>query len=279
MSGAPTISLITPTRNQAAFIERTIASVCAQDPPPFEWIVFDAMSTDATPDILARYAHLPWLRVIREPDRGQSDAINKGLRLARGDYTGWLNSDDELLPDALLRVTAALQDNPDAVLVYGGGRKIDVDGTLLKRVAPRPFDVRRLRGAFYILQPAMFFHRETALAAGALDENLAYAMDWELVLRLAERGPVVMVPHDLAALRCYPQTKSETGGWERFAEIARIGRARHGWFDANHLAYQIRRATRRGGPLVRRLVDGVLFRIFPAGTIMVVGWPGESSRG
>lgn len=274
--GRPSISLITPTRNQAAFIERTIASVCAQEEPPFEWIVFDAMSTDATPEILARYAHLPWLRVIREPDRGQSDAINKGLRLASGDYVGWLNSDDELLAGALSRVTAALEKNPGAVLAYGGGCKVDVDGGLLKKVPARPFDARLLRTAFYILQPAMFFHRETALAAGALDERLAYAMDWELVLRLAERGRVEVVPHDLAALRCYPATKSETGGWERFAEIARIGRARHGWFDANHLCYQVRRALRRAGPFVRRMVDAALFRIYPAGTVMVVGWPPES---
>lgn len=273
MSGRPTISLITPTRNQAAFIERTIASVCAQEEPPLEWIVFDAMSTDATPDILARYAHLPWLKVIREPDRGQSDAINKGLRLARGDYAGWLNSDDELLPGALLRVTTALEQHPGAALIYGGGHKVDADGALMKKVPARPFDPRLLRTAFTILQPAMFFHRETALAAGALDEQLAYAMDWELVLRLAERGRVEVVPHDLARLRCYPATKSETGGWERFAEIARIGRARHGWRDPNHVCYRLRRATRNAGPMVRRLVDAALFRIYPAGTVMVVGWP------
>jgi len=276
---APSISLITPTRNQAAFIERTIASVLAQDAPPLEWIVLDAMSTDATPDILARYAHIPWLRVIRESDRGQSDAINKGLRLARGDFAGWLNSDDELLPGALRTVTDALAAQPDSALIYGAGRKISLTGETIKSVRARPFDAALLRHAFYILQPAMFFRRELALSLGGVDESLAYAMDWDLVMRLAQAGPVHRVEAELAALRCYPETKSESGGWERFEEIARVGRRWNGPLDRNNVAFIVRRVA-SGIPLpgIRRLVDHVLAMLYPPGTVMVVGWPGERPR-
>jgi glycosyltransferase involved in cell wall biosynthesis len=272
----PSISLITPTRNQAAFIERTIASVLAQETPPLEWIVLDAMSTDETPDILARYAHVPWLRVIREPDRGQSDAINKGLRLARGDFAGWLNSDDELLPGALGAVATALASYPGTALIYGAGRKISPTGDTLKRVRARAFDAALLRHAFYILQPAMFFRRDLALSLGGVDESLAYAMDWDLVLRLARSGDVRVIDAELAALRVYAETKSESGGWERFEEIARVGRRWNGALDRNHLACIVRRAASRLPlPGVRRVADFVLARLYPPGTVMVVGWPRE----
>lgn len=275
----PTISLVTPTRNQAAFIERTIASVLAQDTQPLEWIVLDAMSTDETPEILARYTHVPWLRVIREPDRGQSDAINKGLKLARGDFAGWLNSDDELLPGALRAITVAAAAHPDAALVYGAGRKISLTGETLKAVRARAFDARLLRHAFYILQPAMFFRRDLAVKLGGVDESLAYAMDWDLVLRLAKAGPVYTVDAEVAALRCYAETKSESGGWERFDEIARVGRRWNGPLDRNHVACVVRRfAARFPLPGIRRLADFTLSMLYPPGTVMVVGWPGEAGR-
>lgn len=272
MSDLPTLTLVTPSFNQARYIERTIQSVIAQNYPALEWIIVDAMSNDGTAEILDRYSELPFLRIIREPDRGQTDAINKGLRAGSGQVAGWLNSDDELLPGALYAVGAGFAANSKAVVVYGAGRKVDEAGGLMKRVPARAFDPKLLRTAFTILQPAMFFDRSAALQVGGLDESLHYGMDWELALRLADRGRFVVIDAELAALRCYAGTKTELGGWARFEELARIGRRANGWFDRNHLAYLIRRAA-RGSVVARKLVDFLLARLFPHPTIMVVGWP------
>lgn len=274
MNALPTITLVTPSFNQAHYIERTILSVISQEYPALEWIVVDAMSTDGTAEILDQYRHLPFLRVIREPDRGQTDAINKGLRRGGGDIAGWLNSDDELLPGALHAVARTFASATKAVAVYGAGRKVDEEGRLLKRVAARPFDGALLRTAFYILQPAFFFRRQMVVDLGGLDERLHYAMDWELAMRLAERGAFATVDQELAALRCYAGTKTEVGGWERFEEIARIGRKMNGTFDRNLLAWKLRRLA-RDSVFGRRVVDFTLSRLFPERTVMVVGWPEE----
>jgi glycosyltransferase involved in cell wall biosynthesis len=272
----PSISLVTPTRNQAHYLGETIASVRAQDLAPSEWIVLDAMSADDTPGILARQADLPWVRVIREPDSGQSDAIDKGFRLASGEIVGWLNSDDLLLPGALRAVAEAFVRNPDAVAIHGSGRKIDAAGELLKSVRARPFDAKLLRTALTMLQPATFFRRDAYLAVGGVRHDLDYAMDWELLLRLARHGKIMAIEDELACLRCYPGTKTEAGGWRRLAEIAEIGREYHGPLDPNFVSYRLRRMA-RGSALARRVVDGVLGRLYPGRQLMVVGWPEEPS--
>jgi glycosyltransferase involved in cell wall biosynthesis len=270
----PTISLVTPTRNQAHYLGETIASVRAQELAPREWLVLDAMSTDETPEVLARHTDLPWLRVIREPDSGQSDAIDKGIRMASGEIVGWLNSDDVLLPGALRAVAEAFATNPDAVAIYGAGRKIDAAGATLKSVLARPFDARLLRTALTMLQPATFFRRDAYLAVGGVRHDLHYAMDWELLLRLARHGKIVAIEDELACLRCYPGTKTEVGGWQRLAEIAEIGRQYHGSFDPNFLSYRLRCMARHSA-FARRVVDGVLGRLYPGRRLMVVGWPEE----
>lgn len=275
MTSLPVITLVTPSFNQAEFLERTIQSVVAQEYPALDWIIVDAMSTDGTKEILDRYRELPFLRIIREPDHGQTDAINKGLRVGRGEIAGWLNSDDELLPGALRAIGEAFARNERAVLVYGGGRKIDTRGSLLKKISAKPFDRRLLRTAFYILQPSMFFRRELAVKLGGLDESLHYVMDWELALRLAEAGEVVRIDAELSALRCYPGTKTEAGGWKRFAEIAAVGRKFNGPFDRNFLAYHARRIA-APFPWARRVVDFVGWKLFADRSLMVVGWPAEA---
>ncbi len=271
-SALPSITLVTPSFNQASYLERTIRSVIDQDYPALDWIIVDAMSTDGTAAILERYRHLPFLRIIREPDRGQTDAINKGLRAGAGHIAGWLNSDDELRPGALATVGRKFLEYPGAALIYGGGAKIDETGAVLKAVPGREFDAKLLRSAFYILQPSMYFRRALALELGGLDERLDYAMDWELALRLAQAGEVQGIPDELSALRCYANTKSETGGWERLAEIARIGRKWNGSLDRNFLAYRVRRAVRHFA-LGRRAADAILSTLYPARSIMVTGWP------
>jgi glycosyltransferase involved in cell wall biosynthesis len=275
----PTISLITPTRNQAAYLGQTIASVRAQDLPPIEWIVVDGMSTDATPEILSAITDMSGLRIIREPDSGQSDAIDKGMKMATGEIVGWLNSDDLLLPGALRAVAEGFARHPEAVAIYGAGRKIDAAGALLKSVPARSFDRERLRTALYMLQPATFFRRSAYLEVGGLDHDLHYAMDWELLLRLSRRGEIAAIEQELACLRCYPGTKTEEGGWARLAEIAQIGKRFHGSLDPNHISYVLRHAAAGANwPLLRRAIDHILWFVYRRQSLMVVGWPSGCPR-
>jgi len=117
MSEHPLISIVVPTLNQARFIEQTLASITGQNWPRTELIVIDGGSTDGTREIVQRF---PVAHFVSEPDRGQADAINKGMRLAKGDILAWLNSDDYYLPLAFSRVVAALGDLSKPRLVYGG---------------------------------------------------------------------------------------------------------------------------------------------------------------
>lgn len=270
----PKISVITPTYNQAEFIEETLLSIEAQAYPNLEHVVVDALSTDATPDILARYAGRLPMRVIREADRGQSDGINKGIRASTGEITCWLNSDDRFRPDALHTVARAFAANPDAGVVFGRGAKIARDGREIYTVPFRPFNRSHLRTAYRVVQPAMFFRRDLFLEAGGLDEDLHYAMDWDLLIRMAAKCEVIAIENTLAEIRYYDDTKTSTGGWKRMHEIAAIGRRHNGALDLNHLSYRIRdRVSRLDSRLAERITDELLRRVFGSAPVMVQGWP------
>ena len=125
----PLVSIITPSFNQAKFIEETIKSVLSQDYPNIEHIVVDGNSKDGTLEILKRYASSLGnrFRFISEPDQGQSNAINKGVKMANGDIIGWLNSDDTYFPEAVKKGVNALQAQPELAMVYGKGYYIDMN--------------------------------------------------------------------------------------------------------------------------------------------------------
>ncbi|MCJ7706656.1 MAG: glycosyltransferase, partial [Anaerolineales bacterium] len=126
----PLVSIVIPSFNQAAFLEATIRSVLTQDYPRLETIVVDGGSTDGSLDIIRRYEDR-LTRWLSEPDRGQADAINKGLRLATGEIVAWLNSDDLYLPGAIRQAVQALAEHPEAGMVYGDGVLIDEDDAIL----------------------------------------------------------------------------------------------------------------------------------------------------
>jgi len=216
------------------------------------------------------------VRVFVEPDRGQSDAINKGMRVASGEIVGWLNADDVLLPGALAKVAEAFEKNPDAVVVYGVGAKTDLGGQIFKKVPFREFCPKRLSYAYGAVQPAMFFRRDAYWKVGGLDESLHYAMDWDLLLKLARVGNVVAIPDHLANIRYYPETKTNTGGWKRMREIARIARSHNGALDRNFLSFQIRDClAKQSMRLPRRLFDHICWNLFKNPPLMVQGWPEE----
>ncbi len=227
MTSPPLISIVTPSLNQRRFIEATIESVLSQDYPHIEYIVVDGGSTDGTLDVLARYdGRLRW---ISEPDRGQSDAINKGFRRSRGSILAWLNSDDVYLPGAVRSAVEQLAGQPDAAMVYGDGYLIDESGRVTGRFpATEPFDLWKLVYVLdYILQPSAFFRRDAVEAVGYLDEHLHWGMDWDLFIKIGKRFRVDYLPKPLASLREHRSAKTSSGGRQRLSELVDVMH-RHG---------------------------------------------------
>lgn len=272
------ISIVTPSLNQCMFIPRMIDSLHEQRYSALEHIVFDAGSTDGSIDVWKEWQRksdrFSPVRVFVEPDRGQSDAINKGMRVATGTIVGWLNSDDFLMPGALVKVAEAFERNPEAVVIYGVGAKTDLNGRVIKKVPFREFCPQRLSYAFEEVQPAMFFRRDAYWQVSGLDESLHYAMDWDLLLKLANVGKVVAIPDYLANIRYYPETKTNTGGWRRMREIARIARRHNGALDRNNLSFQTRDLlARQPMSCLRTLFDHICWNLFKDPPLMVQGWP------
>jgi glycosyltransferase involved in cell wall biosynthesis len=273
------ISIISPSLNQAVFAPEMLASLAEQGHPNLEHIVYDAGSTDGVIEIWRRAESEGRLKLFVEPDRGQSDAINKGMRVATGEIVGWLNSDDVFLPGALHVVAEAFSKNPDAVVVIGTGGRMDSKGQLLKIVPSTRFTIDRLKSAFEIIQPAMFFRRDTYWKVGGLDESLHYAMDWDLLLKLSKIGKVVTIPEHLANIRYYEETKTNTGGWKRMREIARIGRRHNGPLDRNNPSFQIRDLlSKQPFRLPRSLFDHLCWNLFTDPPLMVQGGAGEIGK-
>ena len=149
--------------NQGLYIDEAIRSVLSQDYPRVEHIVVDGRSTDETIEILRRFPHLRW---VSEPDGGQAAAINKGFRMASGAIYAWLNADDYYLPGA---ITAAVEviGKTGCGLVHGGWRQIEEDGTMIRDVAPVPFDYRRqLEDVNVVCQPGFLLHPRCLLVRG-----------------------------------------------------------------------------------------------------------------
>lgn len=205
------VSIITPSYNQAKFLERTIRSVLEQDYPNIEYLVVDGASTDGSVDIIRRYAdHLAWW--VSEKDSGQSEAVNKGLRRARGEIVGWLNSDDVYLPGAVSSVVAAFQSHPEAGLVYGDALAIDAEGKSFNLMRARPYSLVDLMAFNIICQPAAFMRRSVLEQVNYLDPTYHLLMDNLLWMCMARVAPLVYVPQTWAAARYHEQAKNRTRG-------------------------------------------------------------------
>ncbi len=181
-----TIAVVTPSFNQGQFIERTIDSVLNQDVPEVDYMVIDGDSTDATVDILRGKGRR--LRWVSEKDRGQADAVNKGIRATQGEIIGWLNSDDIYYPGALRAVVDYFTAHPQCDLVFGNANHIDEHDQVIEPYPVEDWNVDRLREVCYLCQPSVFFRRRLVMAHGALDERLQYCMDYEYWLRLGNKG-------------------------------------------------------------------------------------------
>jgi len=205
----PRISIITPSFNQGRFIEATIMSVLQQGYPNLEHIIVDGGSSDGTLAILARYPHLT---VISEPDRGQAEAVNKGLRRARGDIIGWLNSDDTYYPGALAGAAATIDPAKGIFIAMGRCAYIDEDGEPTGAEHPSAFSshqrVVAIWKGYTIPNPAVFFHRNVYEECGGLDESLYFALDYDLFCRYTSRFAITVVDRIWATYRLHQSAKT-----------------------------------------------------------------------
>ncbi len=238
----PRFTIITPNKNGERFLDQTIRSVLAQrnDGVDLEYIVLDGTSTDGSMKIIERYRNLIDV-VISEPDQGPAAAINKGLRLARGEILAWLNADDVYHPNTLTRVLKVMDANPKAALCFGSCRIIDEQDREIRRPITRfkelffPLSSRfTIQSINYISQPAMFFRRSALEQAGPLREDMKAAFDYDLTLRLWRHGGAVQAPGaPLADFRWHQSSISGSHFQTQFREELQAA-AR----DAGHLAPQ-----------------------------------------
>jgi glycosyltransferase involved in cell wall biosynthesis len=212
----PLVSIVTPSYNQAHFLEQTIRSVLEQDYPSAEYFVVDGGSTDGSVDIIKKYAVvsgggvtpplLAWW--ISEKDNGQGEAINKGLARAKGEIIGWLNSDDYYLPNAISAAVKTFEEHPDVVLVYGDMLAVDQNSQTINVLKYEQYSLEDLLCFQIIGQPSVFMRREAYENAGGLDTSFHFMLDHHLWIRIAQQGKILHVPQVWAAARYHPQAKN-----------------------------------------------------------------------
>ena len=224
----PLVTVVTPSYNQGRFIRATIESVLSQDYPAVEYIIMDGGSTDETAAVASEYSSR--VTFVSERDRGQSHAINKGFRQARGEVLAWINSDDILLDGAVTKAVKAYREDGHAGAVYGEGYLMDEAGHLTARFPyTQPFDLWRLTHlSDYILQQSAFFRKDAVAEVGWLREHLHYTMDWDLLIRIGKRYPLRRIPEYLGCIRDYGDTKTSLGGMRRVKEIRDVLREHTG---------------------------------------------------
>ncbi len=247
----PDISIVTPSFNQGRFIERTIASVLGQQVPGLEYFVADGGSTDGTVAILSRYGQrLKW---VSEGDRGQADAVNKGIGKTTGGIIGWLNSDDVYYPGAVACVRDYFRRHPEVDIVYGDAGHIDLDDRVIEPYPTEDWDYERLKEVCFICQPSVFFRRSLVDRVGLLDDSLQYCMDYEYWLRIGAVTPFHRIGRPLAGSRYYRDNKTLGKRSEVHLEICRMFAGRLGTVPSKWVfAYSHALADQRGCIEARR---------------------------
>ena len=225
---APLVSIVTPSLNQGRFIGRTIDSVLCQSYPNIEYHVIDGSSTDETREVLESYGdRLSW---VSEPDRGQANAINKGLAKSKGEILSYLNSDDTINPRAVETVVDLFRKNPHVSMLYGDANYIDVDDQIIRPYRTAEYSFEQLMQYCCVCQPAAFWTAEIARQIGPLDEKLHFAMDYDYWLRMAKSDALIVhVPVVLANSRIYPETKTMSKRPRIYDEIFEVC-LRHGGY-------------------------------------------------
>lgn len=219
--GEPSVSIVTPSYNQAAYIEDTILSVGNQDYGDIEHVIIDGGSTDGTTDILEHYQEKYDLRWVSEADEGQADGINKGFSMANGEILGWLNSDDVFISRSVVsKAVTALTEYPNADLVNGRGIRLKENGQWDHPIKRREQKLSHtgLKHLATVLQPATFWYRYVWEDVG-INTNLEYAFDWDYFIRATRDYNMVPISDFLIGYRWQGENKTTTGGLPRAKEI------------------------------------------------------------
>lgn len=244
------VSVVTPSFNQAKYLEATIRSVLEQGYPHIEYIIIDGGSTDGSVEIIRKYGkRLAWW--VSEPDQGQTAAINRGFAHASGEIFAWLNSDDTYNPNAVAEAVAFLSAHPEVGLVYSDADFIDSNGGVVGKFNARQTSYRRLRrGGVYIPQQAAFWRADLWRQVGPLDPSYYFAMDYDLWVRLARVSDIRYYPgHTWANFRLHDDAKTIAADERCWPEMLRIHRRDGGsWFSWIYLRYFARRAL---SPLIK----------------------------
>jgi len=227
---APLVSLVTPSFNQAPFLERTLQSVLGQQYSRLEYVVQDGGSKDGSVELLRRYgdrlAH--WESA---PDRGQAHALNLGFRHATGEILGYLNSDDLLLPGTLAYVASYFASHPEVDVVYGHRIVIDAQDCEVGRWVLPPHNEEILRWRDYVPQETLFWRRRLwERVGGRFDETFQFALDWDLLLRFQQAGArFTRLPRFLGAFRLHEEQKTTARLTDLyFPETRRLQERYHG---------------------------------------------------
>jgi glycosyltransferase involved in cell wall biosynthesis len=239
------LSVITPARNMARYLRHTLDSVAALR-TPHEHIVVDGGSDDGTFELLDARED-PDLRWISEPDSGQSNAVNKGLRMARGDLLAWINADDAYIPEVVDRAIEHLERNPEVGAIFGAVNYVDEHGEVFRTLAPPRFRWRRYLyfGAF-VTTPTIVWRRELLNRAPSLNERYVDAADYDFFLRLLRGVRVDRIDEPMLNFRYHPTSKTTTDVWVQLNEAMEI---RLGWAEN-----PLQRAIMRGSEGARRAI-------------------------
>jgi glycosyltransferase involved in cell wall biosynthesis len=253
----PSISVITPTFNGAAYLEDAILGVERQSGIVPEHIVIDAASTDGTLEILQQHPRLRW---ISEPDRGQSDAINKGFLMATGELVGWLNADDYYLPGSLEAIARAAEEHPEADVIYGDCIFVNPEGRVVRSKVEHAFDPQvLLYFGCYIPSTSTFFRRRLIDRGLLLDCDYRVAMDFEFFARLARLGcSFHYLPQFIAAFRWHQDNVSLRNVERRAHERRLVQWATLGERPPWHM--EARRYLARARRLTRKVLTGNIAR-------------------
>jgi glycosyltransferase involved in cell wall biosynthesis len=219
----PSFTVVTPSLNQGRFIAETLDSVLSQGCPLLEYVVQDGGSDDNTLAVLQHYSE----RLSRwrsEPDRGQSDAINRGFESTSGEIMAWLNSDDLFLPGALATVARYFAEHPDVEVVYGDRLLIDEEGREVGRWILPGHDGEVLKWNDYVPQETLFWRRRIWEKIGSrVDESFRFAMDWDLLIRFQAAGAhFAHIPRFLGAFRVHEAQKTSAQVDIGVAEMNRV---------------------------------------------------------
>ncbi len=208
MDSQPLVSIVTPSYNQAAYLDAAMNSVLDQEYPNVEYLVADGGSTDGSSEIIRRHAdRLTWW--VSEKDQGQADGANKGFRRAQGEIIGWLNSDDLYRPGAIAGAVAAFQAHPEAGLVFSDVESIDGNGELINVMRFGPRTLEDLMAFKIISQPGVFMRRSLLERVGYLDQSYHLLLDHHLWLRMARHAPLAYAPGERwAAARFHAGAKN-----------------------------------------------------------------------